>query len=1026
MAKDQLVGETVKTKISIFSSTKTLLATFLVLALTGGLFAYAAIGHGGLLLKNKVSRVSTRSETITFSITAPELNKEIIDKDGIKYARLSYVDEDKNVPETEGIPEVPYLVKTIAIPDNAQNITVKATATAEEVTTEEITVYPIPNKIEVKDEKGNIIGFDEEFYKDEAAYTIDEFQPTSATEKREDFYFRSQHLLSIKVLPLAFNPKTKQLQIIPSMDVTVSYTVNLTATSKKNTLNSSANMLKNTVVNPEAVTAAASGQVKATSGTVSFLTQAQLRSVSNNVDYLIITHTDFFSSTELNTFANYRANYDSFKIAVVNVADIYNEFTGADDVEKIKAFTQYAYDNWQKAPEYLLLLGDLEWVPTHAIFQIDDLYIQDDEYYAYISGGDTYADMAVGRFPARSVAEITNIYNKIYHYEQDSIIPGDYRSQSASFMSDSPSAPTGVNTFKSYGFNAYYNYDGSQTDFINNINKNHLEYFGHGGSYGIEIFSVKDFGLLTNSYQNPFIYSGGCLTANMMAACTFYPDNLYKPHCLGEAFVMMPEKGAVAYYGNTTATVDSCWRNTANYILNHFHYQAGEMMMSMELGEDEWCRQIEVLLGDPALHLLGHRTTAGQPELTVTPNKVAFNTVMHKIWVQITNIGPGDAVNPPVEAYIYDDPQNPVLLGTETNTGTVPAGGTLDVYVSVPDDMTLSTHKVLIKVNPSTNLNHIPESFELNNKYVKTITLKPIASVVTVTDNGSPVQSAQVAAYDNNGNMVGESGTTNANGVALVAVNRDQAVRFHVTYNRCLAIITDECGTPCNISAILPAPTHYVFLDQNGDVFNGATIINVYDKNNNTICLDIHGSEAYPYIHPGLEVTFEASSSDVQMVNVCLSDIQFCTTPCNITLNQPTPTHVTYRDTNGNNTNAQIYAYSDTTRQKRYCASPAGINFYLKEGLKSMFAATENEMTYVWTPLIEVPYDITICEAGDCCIDGTALSACSSTKEWCNPTTLKPEKNCHQCGYTCQSDQTCMPSGVCATGTKKVNPEETL
>ncbi|MFH1231749.1 MAG: C25 family cysteine peptidase [Planctomycetota bacterium] len=1030
MENQQQVEEKVKTKtnLNVFLNTKNLVATAILLIMTGGLFAYAGISQGGLLMKNKVSRVSTRSETITFSVTAPELNKEIIEKDGIKYTRLSYVDEDKLLPETEGVPEVPYLVKTVAIPDSAQNITVTTNSTTENVVTEDIAVYPVPKQIAHKGEDGKVDGFDEEFYKDEAAYTIDAFQPTSTTEKGEDFYFRSQHLLSIKVSPLAFNSKTKQLQIIPTMDVTVSYTVNLAASSKKNTLTSLAKMLKNTVANPEAVTAADSGQVKATSNPVLFLTQAQLRSVSNNVDYLIITHTDFYSTPELSTFANYRKNNDNFNVAVANVADIYNEFTGADNVEKIKAFTQYAYDHWAVVPEYLLLMGDLEWVPAY--------HSNQDEYIAYVSGGDEYVDMAVGRLPVRNAVEITNVYNKIFHYENDPVVAGDYHEQAGLFHNGTCTTLDGEIDLENHLFNVYHNCYATRLDVINNFAKNYVTYFAHGGertwvTYGTPWFSLADLNTLTNRYKNPFIYNGGCLTACMSGEyCTNSPPpNPYSPHCIGEALVVMPEKGAVGYIGNPVEAEIRTWRNMAHQILEHFQYRAGYAAIATEgnvyIGQSS---QGKILFSDPALHLLGQRAGAGESDLVTNNDSIGFNREQHKIWVRLTNLGSSDAVNPPVEAYNYDNPLSPVYLGTATDTGTVPAFGTLDVYIPVPDDTVYGGHMVLIKINPSSNPSHTPESYELNNQYPKNINLEPIPSVVTVTNNGSPVQNAGVTPYDNNGNLLPGGGTTNAEGVALVAVNKNQVVHFHVSYGmgNCFATETEICGAPCNQSVSLPLLTHYDYLDQNNNLFSGRVNVDVYDASNNYICMFTSGSSSDLYIKPGLEVRFEVSSSDDPYSNGCLSDIQFCTTPCNITLHQPIPTHFTYKDSSGSNVNATAYAYGDQTRQKTYCSMhQTGSNLYLKKGLKVMFEATKDHMTYVWTPLVEAPYEVTICEAGDCCIDGTALSGCSAIKEWCNPQTFLPEKNCLQCGYTCQSDQTCMPSGVCATGTKKVNPEET-
>jgi hypothetical protein len=158
-------------------------------------------------------------------------------------------------------------------------------------------------------------------------------------------------------------------------------------------------------------------------------------------------------------------NSTSMPTVAVSISSLTRYFAGADDPEKIKRAILYAHKNL--STQYVMLVGDAHWFPVrYEFFQgltggypVDGDYIPSDLYYANLyhhqvvsfGGGplvfpitfdswdangngrynesiwesnspnpdnvDGYPDVAVGRVPAHSAADVTTFVNKIIFYE---------------------------------------------------------------------------------------------------------------------------------------------------------------------------------------------------------------------------------------------------------------------------------------------------------------------------------------------------------------------------------------------------------------------------------------------------------------------------------------------------------------------------------------------------------------------------------------------------------------------------------
>jgi hypothetical protein len=181
-----------------------------------------------------------------------------------------------------------------------------------------------------------------------------------------------------------------------------------------------------------------------TAVSVSQNTPSSLSTVNHNANLIIVTHKDWL--TQANDWANYRIG-QGMAVEVVNVEDIFDEYSyGSQSTSAMREFFQYANNSWQTPPDYILLMGDATYdfrnyenrpfknfVPTRLV---DTLYEEtgSDESLCDFNN-DGLSEIAVGRIPARSGAEVTAMLNKTIAFEANLI---NVMNRGALFVSDLP------------------------------------------------------------------------------------------------------------------------------------------------------------------------------------------------------------------------------------------------------------------------------------------------------------------------------------------------------------------------------------------------------------------------------------------------------------------------------------------------------------------------------------------------------------------------------------------------------------
>ncbi len=362
--------------------------------------------------------------------------------------------------------------------------------------------------------------------------------------------------------------------------------------------------------------------------------ESDLKNMSNQADYLIITHEKFIEQAQ--RLADYRLT-PLMKTRVVDVQEIYDLFNdGIYDPRAIKEFVSFTFQNWQKpAPAFVLLFGDTShlmdkelakrdpkyksYVPTMMEFTRTWGMTSSDNYFVAVHGNDDLPDMYIGRLPAATIEEAENLVNKTIDYELHSVID-DWRRQVCLLSgSDEGLMQMSMKLYENYipprivtNFlntdpeSPYYGTTETLANYFNN-GQLLLTFLGHGGGavyLDDDLFLTRDIALLNNKNKYPVIFSITCFVGHF--------DNPETPS-LGELLIKSRDKGIVAHFGSVARSYIGYFDNMHESLYDAiFNIGAGSLGEITTLGKFNASRQGAgywdhmknyVLMGDPALQL---------------------------------------------------------------------------------------------------------------------------------------------------------------------------------------------------------------------------------------------------------------------------------------------------------------------------------------------------------------------------------------------------------------------------------------
>lgn len=290
---------------------------------------------------------------------------------------------------------------------------------------------------------------------------------------------------------------------------------------------------------------------------------------SGTADFLVIAHPDFLAGIQPLVDAR---EAQGFATRVVNVEDVYAQFGyGIFDPQAIRGYIAYAVPNM--GIRWVLLVGGdnydyRHYVRPDAISFIPTLYIATDALVQFAPvdpllgdiDGDLVPDVALGRFPVRTAAELETLVNKTLAYDskdygRTAVFAADASSDMTWFKQDSEAFVAGLPD----GWTAERAYlddlgvAGARAVLINAMNRGTAltSFVGHS-SYDRWTFSglflSSDAAALTNAGRPTVVSQWGCWN-------TYFVSPTF--NTMGHRLMLSGDRGAVVVMGASTLTGSS-------------------------------------------------------------------------------------------------------------------------------------------------------------------------------------------------------------------------------------------------------------------------------------------------------------------------------------------------------------------------------------------------------------------------------------------------------------------------------------
>jgi hypothetical protein len=506
-----------------------------------------------------------------------------------------------------GYPELPYIAKILAIPDQA-GISVEIIETGEVFTYSDVHIPPA--------RESWWEGADEPAYTENVdAYALDAFYPSEFASVEEPGILRDFRISRLSIFPVRYNPVKKQLQVISSVTVKINYgkgqVVNPKTSPRRAIASSYAAIYKSSIFNyKEVLNRLYGGREEGQELMLCIMPDEFVESFQTYADWNRQTGTDI----HITPFSAIGANGNNPEIIKDHITD--------------------AYYNWSVVPTYVLIVGD-DGVFPKKIVSYPDYSFASDDFFVSVEGGDFFPEMMIGRFTNQGDYRMRVMINKYQLYEQfpytddtDWFKQGvccsnnDYESQVetkrfAYACMTEDGGFTHVDTLMSDGDGWGWNCSMDVDDIIDAIEdgRSYLNYRGEGWNYGWYAtcydFYTDHVGNIQNGQKFTFVTSIGCGVAMFDAG---------GGNCFGEEWIQMGSisepRGGIGFIGPTSNT-----HTTYNNRIDKGIYvgmfregmdtpgQAmarGKLYMYNVFGSDpyvEYHYKVFHVLGDPSIHI---------------------------------------------------------------------------------------------------------------------------------------------------------------------------------------------------------------------------------------------------------------------------------------------------------------------------------------------------------------------------------------------------------------------------------------
>ena len=470
--------------------------------------------------------VSRHPDAISYRSRTPQLRK--IDDPTGEYCRI--VLPGHHYTSETGKPELPVYSRIVEVPQGMKVKVALSGIVSSKIRfadhgLNEAQIYPSQpgrTKNEVQDQK--VVVKDRKIYESKGTISHDTVVISTVGT------FRSHELINIAIYPAFYDPSGAYVDLITSMNVSISYVPSET----------------------KGITQGTNSDDKSGYASDSYITGY----TDQPINMIVVADSIFIK--HLKPLIRWKL------LKGIKTTVIYKRPGPADTVySDLKARISASYSSMLakgNPPQYLLIVGDPALIPTaRGTSNVSDLY-----YGEFDGEGDYIPELFIGRLPVSDTTQLKAVVKKIIDYETLNYTTGNnFWARALVTAGNAPGFENYMNGQVGYIYNNYlskvaylnafrwkYPESGVKDDSLKllfNQGLSILNYTGHGEASGFSdpVFKVPNVNELTNKNEYPLIIANACRTAQINVAS-----------CFGTAMVNASEKGAVGYIGCTN---DSYW-----------------------------------------------------------------------------------------------------------------------------------------------------------------------------------------------------------------------------------------------------------------------------------------------------------------------------------------------------------------------------------------------------------------------------------------------------------------------------------
>ncbi len=474
----------------------------------------------------ELRHISTDWESINFEMSGTMLIEEELRTQEGTFTRLSFPGSAPSVEE--GLPELPVFRRYVEIPFGAEPVIVIEDIEYREIPVD-FTVYPRqPAYLKIE-------GYEPPFAFDSDFYISDSYTFQEAALAFHAGIARDYNLAIVEIHPVDFNPGTGMLRIISSLKLRIDLPGADQAETYRRKERLSTHYWREVmdcrVENP--------GFYR------------PLYVPPTDIGFLMIG-SDGTADT-LQKYARWKSR-KGFKVEAVD------ESTAGTTTTAIKNFIQNRYDSGDPPPQFVVIVGDEDYVPTYSGSYSSGA--PTDLNYAKLDGTDIYPDVFMGRWSITTYAQLDNLMDRNMEYERWELGGGtdwtlgaclpstddsywhELAEATQQYIADTWFDPIGYTDIDL--IQAAYGGTGSQVLAAINDGRMIVNYTGHGMTTYWDAPSVSQANVrnLTNANEYPFVISNACLTGK------FDVDE-----CFAETWIRQTDKAALAFMGASNNTM---------------------------------------------------------------------------------------------------------------------------------------------------------------------------------------------------------------------------------------------------------------------------------------------------------------------------------------------------------------------------------------------------------------------------------------------------------------------------------------